>query len=636
MFGSALLAATLIAQSWTPELQLTVKSLADVIPSPDGKLVAWVQTSNIVEAERSETLSEIWLGRADGSARHFVSRGNSPVFSHDGKFIYYSAARSIRRIPVDGGESQSAIDWKGTLGGWRISPDGKLLAFGGREPDAESERARREKRDFRVIDENPPNHSLWLCGAGSTGFGQCKALTKGERHVSGLAWSPDSARVAFETRPTPYADDSRLADLAEVQVANGEMRDVAKTRATESQPRYSPDGRWLAFVRSEDPPLAPGDNHIVLSAVRTRMADRRLPDTYDHLPRLLGWSPDSREIHFTEARGTRDAVYAMPIDGPPRPVFNAAGATGGENLNAAGTHLGYVFETSNDAPEAFVRELASNREQRVSAANTSLPKLPMGKTDVFWWRSRDNVEVEGLLTYPAGYTAGKRVPLIVVAHGGPYGNHSETFLGRSGLYPLATFSARGYAIFRPNVRASTGYGRDFRFLNLKDWGGGDYQDLMTGVDRLIGDGIVDGERMAIMGWSYGGYMTAWTITHTKRFKAAAVGAGVTNLWSQTGTADIRANKIDAFGAPWENLKFYVDRSPMAHVANVTTPTLILHGEIDERVPTSQGYELYHALKVRGVPAKMVVYPRQPHGPREPKFVLDIMQRHLDWMEKYVR
>jgi dipeptidyl aminopeptidase/acylaminoacyl peptidase len=226
---------------------------------------------------------------------------------------------------------------------------------------------------------------------------------------------------------------------------------------------------------------------------------------------------------------------------------------------------------------------------------------------------------------------------VLVIHGGPAGVFTDTFIARSGLYPMATFAARGYAVLRPNPRGSSGYGVKFRRANLNDWGGKDYEDLMAGVDHVISMGVADPERLAVMGWSYGGFMTSWVLTHTRRFKAAAVGAGVTNLWSFTGTADIPGFLPYYFsGNPWENFEAYRAHSPMSFVKGATTPTLILHGEADVRVPISQGYELYNALKQQGVTTKMVVYPRTPHGPREPKFLLDIMQRHLEWVEKYVR
>ncbi|MEO8026699.1 MAG: S9 family peptidase [Bryobacteraceae bacterium] len=638
MFAKRVLAFGIVAvcgfaQQWTPELQMKVKLVGDVVPSPDGQMVAWTQTRAVMETEKSEQVTEVFLAHADGTDRKLVGRGGSIAWSPDSRSVFYQSGRIVWRVAfgADAKDPEAILDWKGSIGTYAISPSGKMLAFTGLEPDLEAERARKEKRDWKVIGANPRNAALWavLIGASS----RPTRISSTPRHVGSFSWSPDSRSIAFETRPTPEANLASRSDIAEVEIATKTEKPIASTIASESQPRYSADGKYLAFVRSALPVQSAGDDHIVLHP-RDGRPERNLPDTYDRLPKLLGWSGDS--ILFEEGRGTRNAIYAMPIDGPPKLVYAPPGVLSAYRLNDTATALGFVRESSSEAPEAFVRPVGQGDPVRVSAANTDLPALPIGETKVLWWRSKDNTEVEGLLTLPVGYVKGTKVPTVMLLHGGPYGANMEQFLGRPGLYPLATFSSRGYAVFRPNPRASTGYGRDFRFLNLKDWGGGDYDDVMTGMDLVIRDGVADPNKLAVMGWSYGGYLTSWTISHTNRFKAAAVGAGVENLISQTGNADIRNNKIDAFGAPWDNRAYYIERSPITHVKNVTTPTLILGGEQDDRVPLSQSFELYHALEARGVETQMVAYPRTPHGPREPKFQLDIMQRHLDWVEKHVR
>jgi dipeptidyl aminopeptidase/acylaminoacyl peptidase len=372
---------------------------------------------------------------------------------------------------------------------------------------------------------------------------------------------------------------------------------------------------------------------------RTGGTPRALPPTFNEEPNLVGWSGDSTRIIFSEAKKTRVALYAMPVDGQPKILYEPdKGIVGSAALNVTGTYVGFSRESPDEAPEAFLMGATGPAKAvRVSRANLDLPKLPLGETKVISWKSKDGAEIEGLLTLPVGYEPGKRYSLILNIHGGPAGVFNENFIGRLAIYPLATFSARGYAVLRPNPRGSGGYGKQFRFANVGDWGGKDYEDDMAGVDRVIALGIADPDRTAVMGWSYGGFMTSWIITQTNRFKAAAVGAGVTNLWSFTGTADIPGFLPDYFGGePWEVFEAFRKHSPMSFVQNVKTPTLILHGEADVRVPTSQGYELYNALKRQGVTTKMVVYPRTPHGPREPKFILDIAQRHSDWVDKYVR
>jgi len=267
----------------------------------------------------------------------------------------------------------------------------------------------------------------------------------------------------------------------------------------------------------------------------------------------------------------------------------------------------------------------------------TLPKVTIGKTEVVEWKTADGKSIAGLLTYPDGYQLGNRVPLLVIVHGGPAGVFLRTFIGNASPYLVAAFASRGYALLRCNVRGSSGYGRDFRYANRSDWGGSDYRDIMSGVDHLINKGVADPDRMGVMGWSYGGYMTSWVITQTKRFKAASVGAGVTNLMSFTGTADIPSFVPDYFGGEyWEVFDRWRTHSAMFNVKGVSTPTLIQHGDADVRVPISQGYEFYNALKRQNVPVTMVVYPRQPHGIQEPKMMQDAMQRNLDWFGRWIK
>jgi len=295
-----------------------------------------------------------------------------------------------------------------------------------------------------------------------------------------------------------------------------------------------------------------------------------------------------------------------------------------------------VRQTPDTPTDAFVSAASSFAPIQVSHANGDMKLPPIGKTEVIRWSSKDGKEIEGLLTYPVGYQAGQRVPLILNIHGGPTGVFQQTFLGGRGPYPLATFSAKGYAILRPNPRGSSGYGTEFRRANIKDWGGADYQDLMSGVDKVIAMGVADPERLGVMGWSYGGFMTSWIVTQTNRFKAASAGAPVTNLMSFNGTSDIPAFVPDYFGGQfWEQPDAYQKHSAMFNVKGVTTPTMIEQGDADVRVPISQGYEFYNALKSQGVPTRMIVLPRQPHGPNEPKMQLAAAQANIEWFEKYL-
>ena len=258
--------------------------------------------------------------------------------------------------------------------------------------------------------------------------------------------------------------------------------------------------------------------------------------------------------------------------------------------------------------------------------------------EVIHWQSTDGLAIEGIVAYPLNYRSDQRYPLIVAVHGGPAGVFQRGYLGALGGYAdVAELTERGYAVLQANPRGSGGYGRDFRFANYGDWGGGDYQDIMSGVDHLIARGIADPDQLGILGWSYGGFMTSWVITRTHRFKAACVGAGVTNLVSFNGTSDIPSFVPDYFSAEsWDDLETYRRHSPVLNAKGVSTPTLIQHGDQDVRVPLSQGRELYNALKRQGAPVEMVIYPRQGHGPDEPRLILDVRRRAIAWLERWVR
>jgi dipeptidyl aminopeptidase/acylaminoacyl peptidase len=654
MFALSVLAlpALLPAQDhWTTELSLRVQAVGGVTPSPDGSLVVYTQTRHIVAEERSEQVSQVFLARSDGSARRQLTFGEksatAPAFSPDGRLVYFKSGRTghpnLFRIPVDGGEAQPLTEWKGEIGEFAPSPDGKWLAFAGIGERPEETRDKKQKRDFYVVDENPKNHSVWLIPAEPQAGKPAapRRLSNPAGHVAEIDWAPDSRAIIFERRPSPSADVWTKSDLAEVNVETGAETVLAATAASESQPRCSPDGRFIAFVRTPDRARWPGDARLALLA-RKDGTVRSLAVSSDERPSLLGWNAASSQLYFAEMKGTRSALYAMPLDGPPKLVYEPrkgtffAGYGPNARLNQRGDVWGFAQESSDAAPEAYVLKLPSGPPVMVSGANSGLPKPPLGETRAIRWKAPDGLEIEGLLTYPVGYREGQKYPLILNIHGGPANYFSETFLGKAGIYPLAIFAERGYAILRPNPRGSGGYGKKFRFANVNDWGGKDYEDIMSGVDHVISLGVADPDRMAVMGWSYGGFMTSWTITQTKRFRAAVVGAAVTNLWSFTGTSDILGFLPDYFeGEPWEVFENYRKHSPMSYVKGVTTPALILHGAADERVPISQGYEFYHALKRQGADVQMVVYPRTPHGPQEPKFIEDIMQRHLDFVAKHV-
>jgi dipeptidyl aminopeptidase/acylaminoacyl peptidase len=650
----------LLAAPWTPEGAFKVKRVTAPRVSPDGARVAYVVGEAQMEGEKSEWLSQIHVARADGSGSFQLTRGDksatAPTWSPDGRWIAFVAARggkdkdgkdprpNVWRIRVEGGEAEALTDEKGAVAAPRFSPDGRWIAFLRTDPKGDDEeKAEKEKRDVKVIDENLKRIRLCVAPAEKDALGRrpVRVLTPGEMSIGHVesagdfGWSPDSRRIVFDHQPRPYADEWTKSDVSIVDVESGRITPFASTAAAEGQPAFSPDGQWVALGVTGVPPTWRGASRVHVVSAQGG-APRALAPTGDEQPDILGWSADGRRVIVRETAGTVNRLFALPVDGAPAVALTPADVmVEAAALNVSRTKVGFTSQAPDRPPEAYVTDLERFAPVQVSHAQ-DMPAVELGRTEVVTWQAPDGKTIEGLLTYPVGYRAGSRVPLLVIVHGGPSGVFLRAYIGVPTAFATAGFAERGYAVLRCNVRGSSGYGREFRHANYKDWGGGDYRDIVSGIDALAAKGIADPERLGIMGWSYGGYMTSWVITQTHRFKAATVGAGVTNLMSFTGTADIPSFIPDYFGGEfWEVFDAWRAHSAMFNIKGVTTPTRILHGEADLRVPISQGYELYNALKRQGVSTKMVVYPRQPHGLQEPKFVLDAMKRTLEWFDRWV-
>lgn len=644
---------------WTPALMMQVQRVGSVQVSPDGRQVAFAVRAAVMEQDKSEYRTHIYLAHADGSQAQQLTRGehscDDPQWSPQGEWLAFVSSRAGKKniwlIHPNGGEAMQLSHSKSDVNSFKWSPDGRWIAFTAVDAATPDDEQRvREKNDARVVDENVKLNRLSVIAVTEPGVspGEARLLidklcvasdgTRAGRPA--FDWSPDGKTIAFTHVRTPHPDDWGTAGISLVDVAGGAVRALVNTAAAESSPLYAPDGKSIAFVASDSPPTWAGTRTVQVIPA-TGGAPRTLAGTRDGFGRyseLVGWSADGGRLYFTEVHGTSLNLMALPLEGDPVELSRAAGMSlGGVFLNARRSHFGFGWEQLNRPPEAFVTGVEKFEPRQVSKLHRNLPSPPLGRTEVVRWNSSEGFEIEGLLTYPVGYEKGTRYPLLLVIHGGPMGVFTQTFDATPANYPVAAFAAQGYAVLRPNPRGSSGYGKKFRYANYNDWGGGDFRDVMTGVDHVIGLGVADANRLGVMGWSYGGFMTSWTITQTKRFKAASVGAGVTNLVSFTGTADIPGFLPDYFGGEfWDKLDAYRSHSAMFQVKGVTTPTLIQHGERDERVPLSQGQELYNALKRQGCKTRMIVYPRTPHGIEEPRLLLDCMQRNIEWFNQHLQ
>lgn len=634
---------------WTPAKSMEVRQIQGTAVSPDGARVAFVVRVPVMDGDKSEYLSHVWVVNADGTGARQYTRGeksaSSPAFSPDGRWLAFSSSRSGKSqvwvMPVDGGEGRQVTDAESGTGSFRWSPDGTRIAYLMTDPETEEEKARvKEKRDPVFVDQNFKYAHLYAVpfDPAAAEPGKAVRLTEGAFHVTSFDWAPDGSALAFGHQADPRLDEgARAADISVVPADGSKVvRALVTLGGTDGSPEWSPDGRWIAFESSGDTPERVGLADVYVVAAGGGRP-RRLADSRDRSGGIAGWSRDGALVYLTESLGTTQHVTALPVDGGPvRQVSSGDGVLGGPSIAAAADLMAFTWQDLDSPADVFVSPVSRWAPRKVSDVNAGLTLPALGRTELLSWRSKDGkYTIEGLLTYPVGYDRARKYPLILNVHGGPAGVFAQSFTGNPSTYNLQYFAQEGFAILRPNPRGSTGYGKDFRFANVRDWGYGDFDDLMAGVDRVVEMGVAHPDSLLLMGWSYGGYMTSFAVTRTDRFKAASMGAGLPNLVSMTTTTDIGEYLVAHMGGEefWEDYAEYEKHSAIYRIANVKTPTQVIHGERDLRVPTTQGQEFYRALQRRGVPTEMIVLPRTPHGPQEPKLLMEVSPIILRWFEK---
>lgn len=640
---------------WTPERMLEVAHVSDVQICSDGSKVVYCIKRAIFNEDINEDVTHLFLGETGGGESVQLTAGDrssfSPAWSFDGKMIAFlrscSGKNDIWLVRIGGGDAWQLTDVKTKVESFIWSPDGKMIAFTSPDPASdEEEQAKKKKSDVTVVDEDRSMSHIWVVDVDESGREKADArrLTGGDFSVAGQMgssfgdWSPDGKSIAFSHTVKPGLNSWTTSSISRVDVETGKITAVTCTDAAEFSPLYSPDGRSIAYLSSDNPPGWYMDLRICVVDLR-EASTVNLAHTRDRMPHLCRWAVDCSRIYFWESRGTGGAFSALPLDGSaPVDIIVEGRELTGFNMSSQAGLVGFCAQQGNFPVEAYVSGIDKFSPVQVSRSNTRIFRLKLGETEVIRWKSSDGLEIEGLLTYPVNYEKGKRYPLIVQVHGGPAGVFSNNFLAAlESQYPLAALAEMGFLILRPNIRGSCGYGIEFRKANLKDIGGRDYGDLMAGVDYLIAMGIADGERLGVMGASYGGYMTAWIITQTRRFRAASCKAAITDLISDSGTTDVvDFNPCYLGGRFQDDPSLYVDRSPIFKIKGATTPLLIQHGQDDERVPVSQSLELYRALKSEGTPVRMVLYPQTGHsGGFTPGRYINFRNENIQWFRKYL-
>jgi dipeptidyl aminopeptidase/acylaminoacyl peptidase len=670
---------------WTPEVQLTYPLITETALAPDGARVVYAVREPLLTESESRYLSHLYLASLpdDKPAGNpiqltYGSHSNHHArWSPDGVYLAFLSDRpasggtgpgktNLYVMRVAGGEPWPLTAFDETdVTDLAWSPDGKRLAFLMAEPPSTEKRKTRQARDDVLLwdDDHEFQHIFTVPFAvAPRSVPEATQLTRGGFHVVKLAWLRDGSRLAIVHQPTPLEDEwtgTRLAlvsselDAGQAAFDIDDLEELAIVGEWSPPPMPSPDGEWIACVTGEQPLHWGGANRVVLYAIEGGES-RPLVATPDGLCWLLGWSADGTRVYAAETSGLDTHIWALDVSGESAtPVL--ATPTCKTAMHSPGDDRLVFSEETFTRPNSVWMWVAGGAGLHTGEPETDgarfvvappmpdgWPEAPLPEVEVLRWEAPDPLpdgdSIEGIVIYPLGYGHVEPVPLVVDVHGGPAGVFQRRYLANPEAYcDVLALAGLGMAVLRVNPRGSGGYGREFRFANYGDWGGGDFHDIMAGVDLLVERGIADPERLGIMGWSYGGYMTSWAITQTDRFHAACVGAGVTNLMSFTGTADIPGFLPDYLGGEfWDDLEAYRQRSALFQVHNVSTPTLIQHGQADVRVPLSQGRELHNALKRRGIPVQMVIYPRQGHSISEPRLALDRRRRSVAWFAEWLK
>lgn len=613
--------------------------------SPDGARVAYLVAENQMDKkdEPWKSVTQLWVVPTAGplgAARQFT-RGeksiSNPAWSPDGTLLAFTmdtgdekdAKPQVWFMYADGGEAWQVTKHKAGVRGFEFSPDSKTLLLLATSPPADDEEKRKkEKDDAVVVDHDLKMAQLWTWNIATS---EEKQITKGDFSVSDPRWSPNGMRITFTTTPTPRADDSSLQTAWILDVASEKQRKLADRPQYTHMARWSHDGKWIAFLGGAGSDIYK-TNLLVVSADGGQ--PRQMTSSFELYAGEPFWSPDGKAIFFTADIRESLEVFATDVArGTVRQVTDKPGVIDLTGISDTGEAAVGTRSDPTRPNDVFRSNVSFASIESVTNQNAWLADYALGETEVVRWKSsKDGMEIDGIVTKPVDFDGSHKVPFLLNPHGGPTGASLLSFNPTEQI-----MAANGYMVLQPNFRGSTGRGEKFTIANQNEWGDVDYKDDMTGVQAMVDKGWADPERLGAFGWSYGGYMTFWIDTQTDRFKAISPGAGLPDLYSMYSQSDIHRYEALFFGmkAPWDNFQEYWDHSPMKYVENVKTPTMILHGQSDTRVPIPQSEEFYRALTERHVPVEYVAYPREEHGFTEPRHIQDRWQRYLVFFGKYL-
>jgi dipeptidyl aminopeptidase/acylaminoacyl peptidase len=628
------------------EQALNLKSVSSPRISPDGRLIAY--TVNETNWEENAYETEVWIAvvaTADNYQLTNAKKSSSnPQWSPDGKWIAFTSDRDGKNqlylIRPAGGEARQITKHEQGVNSFHWAPDGRSIAFTSTDAESKAMKDRKEKYgDYEVVDREYQMTHLWLLSLPADmndSIPKPKKFTKGSSYtVAGFSWSPDSKRIAFSATKDPLLSDSYTGDIYVLTLSDTTVKKIVDTPGPDGSPEWSPDGKSIAYVTSNAQEFYYYRNNRLAVIPAEGGTPRILSESFDEDLSLLEWGADG--IYFSALQKTASHLYRINPASKKTDRLSNPDNLAAQSFSFARDYQSAAFVSAlpNEYNEISISTLKSFAVKKLTKMSNQLKDFKLARREVIEWKSSDGTSIEGVLIKPSDFDPSKKYPLLVIIHGGPTGVDRPT-VNADRTYPVEMFSAKGALILRPNYRGSAGYGEKFRSLNVRNLGVGDYWDVISGVDFLIGKGMVDRERVGAMGWSEGGYISAFITTFSDRFKAVSIGAGISDWMTYYVNTDIHPFTRQYLKAtPWDDPEIYRKTSPITYINTAKTPTLIQHGELDRRVPIPNGYELYQALQDKGVPVKMVVYKGFGHGITKPKQMRAVMEENYNWFSRYI-